>query len=315
MIQIAAQTRSRRAVQRRSTHALPCAHRGRRRPRCRGRRRLAGRSRAHRTSPVPERSRLHVLHAHRSARPLRPPTRNASAGRRGRRQRAGTTWCAAAPDGRPGPARSTGARACAGDRRGRAEGLPNRDDRPAGHGRRRARLFGAAGGDGQLGPRPAACRRRPRLRVEARRPAAVLRHGRCRRRPGVAAHGARCRPVGRRRHLVRHLRRRAVRTGASPARLEARPRLGRPSPGGDRSGRGRVSRRPAGAARRLRQQQLLERSRCVRPHDRQGAGDLRRADVRKHRRPVVPLLLRPAAAAPRCGGRSARRSCCSFSPS
>ena len=45
---------------------------------------------------------------------------------------------------------------------------------------------------------------------------------------------------------------------------------------------------------------------AVRPHDRQGAGDLRRADVREHRRSVVPLLLRPAAPAPRCGGRSAR---------
>ena len=81
--------------------------------------------------------------------------------------------------------------------------------------------------DGELGPHAAERARRPCLRPQARCAASVLRHRRRRRRHGGSAPGARRRQVVARRHLVRHVRRRALRARASVPRLEARARLGR----------------------------------------------------------------------------------------
>ena len=129
--------------------------------------------------------------------------------------------------------------------------------------------------------------------------ASVLRHRRRRCRHGGPAPGARRRQVVARRHLVRHVRRRALRAGPSIPRLEARPRLGRPAGGADRPRRGGVRGSAARAALRLRQR-LRGRPRGRRAARSPRAAAVRRADVRQHRRPDVPQVLERAGGAA-CG--------------
>ena len=114
-----------------------------------------------------------------------------------------------------------------------------------------------------------------------------------------SAPGARRRQVVARRHLVRHVRRRALRAGPSVACLEARPRLGRAAGGADRPRRGGVRGSAARAALRLRQR-LPGRPRGRRAARSPRAAAVRRADVRQHRRPDVPQVLERAGSAA-CG--------------
>ena len=237
-----------------------CAHAPRRsrdrcRPVCRRRRRggvLRRSSFTHRFGAVPRRRRLHVLDARRTARSRRANGRDVAARRRSRRQRA----CAArrvAPDHRrPGPARRAGAGAHPEDPRRRAARLPGRRLRPARHRRRGARLSRVAVRDGQLRSLAAVRGRRPRVLPAAGCAATVLRHGRRRRRHGGAPPRARRRPLDARRHLVRLVRRRAVRARSSRSRAATRARLRRPARRPDRPRGGRVSCDGARAAIHLR---------------------------------------------------------------
>ena len=133
-----------------------------------------------------------------------------------------------------------------GDPRRRAARLPGRRLRPAGHRRRGARLSRVAVRDGQLRPLAAVGGRRPRVLAPAGRTASVLRDGRRRRRHGVASPRARRRTLDARRHLVRLVRRRAVRARPSRSRAAARARLRRPARRPDRPRcRSSSGRRPA----------------------------------------------------------------------
>ena len=124
--------------------------------------------------------------------------------------------------------------------------------RPARHRRRGARLSRVAVRDGQLRSLAAVAGRRPRVLPAAGCTAAVLRHGRRRRRHGVAPPRARRRPLDARRHLIRLVRRRAVRARPSRSRAATRARLRRPACRPDRPRGGRVSRDGARAPIHLR---------------------------------------------------------------
>ena len=105
---------------------------------------------------------------------------------------------------------------------------PDGGDRPARHGRGRAALSRAAGADGRLGPDAADARGGDGLRARDRARAALLQHRRHGRGPRGAADRAEGRQAHARRHLLRVLRRAALR--ARPPGPRARPgaRLGRP---------------------------------------------------------------------------------------
>ncbi len=264
-----------------------------------------------RTPPVPERAGIHLLDPHRAARPHGPASREARPRRRCRRQRRSAARGPAAPDRRPGPAGGAGARAPAEDRRRRAAGVPHRGARPARHGCGRPRLPRSAGCDGELRPRSAAGHRSACLRGEARSAAAVLRDGRRRGRFGVACGGRSASTAS------WSTASRTAPTSASGTRWLI-PRMSRSSCS-TRSCRtkGRpISAWTSSAAPRRVLRDVCGNDACtadlaaaVRTH-RPGAGDLRCADAREHRRPDVPLHLRRAARCCTSPPAAARPSSC-----